>query len=349
MKIYQSLILTFLSALLIQSSGQAKPGGGGTDMGGGDFIRADFLQRGNAVIDYLKNSTSGKTLVSENKLNLERLKKSLDVNIIKVSENTLVDRTGSVVDALGSPKSIILNKQSWALFAENDLDSYFLVFHEMLRENGIEDDNYVISKKITPFSDLYKVKQLFTLRKPLIAEDSLINVVQKDRITYGGTGCPSDSSKNLTRFDSVNNTFEIFPADMTVTVGANLKSFERQVCLIAIPFKASAGQKLIVTQVDFAGEFDLKNQKTANVLFSVFQAGDDAEINAKIISTQKNSISAGFLLRENKRIETSCGGEGIIRVNSEIRIQELTKPSDKLASTVKSGKVAIYFKSIPCQ
>ncbi len=345
MQITKSLQILVLS-LLISTNAIAR--GGGADVGGGDTVRAYFLNVGDAVITYLTTTTEGQKLVADQSLKIENLQKSLDVNVIKVVDEALVDRTGSLVEALGQPGDITLNKISWAEHLDRENDIYFLVFHEMLRENGINDDNYIISKSLRQFPENLKLQKLLLTKKPLLDSDRLTDVIQTDRIVFGGPGCPSTSVKTFTRFDSSNNQFEIYPNDMATVVGSNNRIFDRTSCQIAIPYKAKAGQKIIVTQVDLVGDVDLEKQKSVNLNFETFIVGSKNKSQAKVIQSSDSNLSAGFLFRENLTTETSCGGEGIVRLNSSLLLQDKIKQPTQKASYARVSKIALSLKSVNC-
>lgn len=322
--------------------------GGGADVGGGDTVRAFFLNAGDAVISYLSTTTEGQKLVADHGLKIENLQKSLDVNVITVVDETLIDRTGSLVEALGQPGAITLNKISWAQQLERETDIYFLVFHEMLRENGVNDDNYIISKALNQFPESFKLKKSLVTSKPLIDSDNLSEVIQKDKINFGGPGCPSTSLKTFSRFDSTNNQFEIYPNEMSTVVGANNRTFDRTSCQLAIPYKAKAGKKIIITQVDLVGDVDLEKEKSVRLSFDTFTVGGKMNSQTKEINSVGSNLSAGFLFRENLTTETTCGGEGIVRLNSNVLILDNAKQATSKASYAKVSRVVLSLKSVDC-
>lgn len=345
-------------SLLLTSAGECRSGG--ADVGGGDTIRAFFLNAGDSVVKFLSLTPEGQKIVSENKLKIETLRNSLNVNTIQVVDAPLIDRTGSLVDALGQPGLIQLNKSSWALHIERNTDIYFLVFHEMLRENGINDDNYIISKLTNPFPENLKLKKSLIPNKSLIDSDNLANVILKDKIANAGPGCPVNSYKTFSQFDSTNNQFEIYPNEMTTNIGANGRSFDRSSCQIAIPFKASAGKKVIITQVDLLGDVELEKEKNVQVSAEIFSVGGIISTQTKKIQSNNQSLNGGFLFRETLSVESSCGGEGILRLNSNLLIQEAKLNSNlpessktqlntsSKVSYAKIGKITLSFKSVNC-
>jgi hypothetical protein len=73
---------------------------------------------------------------------------------LEVSENELIDNRGSLVDAIGVPGRITLHKQAWMDFYRTGVDVRLLVLHELLRSQGIDDDNYVHSLPL--MEDIYR-------------------------------------------------------------------------------------------------------------------------------------------------------------------------------------------------
>lgn len=71
---------------------------------GGDYIRGTYIRMGDAIVDYLQNTEQGQLLVKNNKLDINDLDSSLDIEKIAVSDQVLRDNSGSVVEAIGVPE-----------------------------------------------------------------------------------------------------------------------------------------------------------------------------------------------------------------------------------------------------
>lgn len=326
--------------------------GGGADFGGGDIVRAEFLNRGEAIVMFLEETEVGRIIIQDNKLNVESLKRSLDVNKLTVTEETIIDRTGSVVDAVGAPGVIVLNRNRWLEYSERDSDVYFMVFHEMLRENGINDDNYVISKAMIPFPEKYKLKNILITEKPLLPGDRLDDIINRDAIIFAGTGCPSASLKTFTRFNPTLNEFEIYPNEMSLAVAANSQDMKRKVCSVRIPFSAKSGKKIQITQVDLSGEVELQRNKLVNVNYTTgFTSGSgksNASQNKQIVSTDK-VVDGGFLIRDNKVYESLCGQTAMLVLNDDIMLKANVKvPAEEKASMARVNKVKLSLKLVGC-
>ncbi len=128
-------------------------GGGGN---GGDYIRMKFIEVGNFI---LKNYKEGLREI-EPVTDVDALRNTLDIRVIKLSSSPLVDNGGSKVDAIGSQGKILLYEGNqnlgtgwYGIFSKADLVEK-LVLHEMLRAAGVNDDNYIYSSKVLSRFDL---------------------------------------------------------------------------------------------------------------------------------------------------------------------------------------------------
>lgn len=341
-----------LAGILTKTTLFGKAGGAG-DFGGGDIVRAEFLNRGEAIVMFLDETPEGQKILADNKLNLENLKLSLDVNKLTITEETIIDRTGSVVDAVGAPGIIVLNRNRWLEHSERESDVYFLIFHEMLRENGINDDNYVISKALIPFPEKYKLQNILVTEKPLLPSDRLDELVNRDAIAFNGNGCPNTSLKTFTRFNPSLNEFEIYPNEMAAAVNAGTQQMVRKACAVRIPFAAKAGKKIQITQVDFAGEVELQKNKAVSVNYSTgFTSGGNGKTTAsetKPINATDKVVDGGFLIRDNKIYESQCGQSAMLVLNSDINLRTTQKiPVGEKTSMARVNKVRLSLKLVDC-
>jgi hypothetical protein len=146
MKTKKIFVMLFLGLTTLTSFAHAEKVGNG-----GDLIRETFMAEGRAVIKYLNSNRSGRSLTRENHLDLNKLSEYLSIEKIRVTTEILHDTGGSVVDSLGSPEGITLNQMAWVTLL-NSASLQKMVFHEMLRTQSKNDDNYVISN-LLPHSD----------------------------------------------------------------------------------------------------------------------------------------------------------------------------------------------------
>jgi hypothetical protein len=114
---------------------------------GGDIIRAAFIAAGEKIITTIEDDSNFSAIAKKKRIDVQKLRSYLNTEFIKISEKQLIDNTGSVVDALGSSKAIILDRISWRDYVLKSKFFKKLVFHELLRAAEIEDDNFVVSSK----------------------------------------------------------------------------------------------------------------------------------------------------------------------------------------------------------
>jgi hypothetical protein len=306
-------VLFFIGTLLSNSSASAHRVGNG-----GDHIRASFIQMGQAVIEYLEETQEGAQIVSQNQLDLKVLNETLDIERISVSDDTLRDNSGSIVDALGEPDSITLQKTSWFNHLERSTDIYFLVFHEMLRSAGINDDNYIISKSLTPFPIARKVITKVTPVLPLIEEDNLSSIFDLSQLSVNGSGCPLQLAGTQSSFNSETNVLEILTRQYrNETLGSRV--LQRRSCNLAIPIKLPAKKRLSISQIDIRGKVDIQSKSQTQISFEAFLAGQTNSAKTKTVSAKgSSSLNGRFQMRRTELMKSKCGGSDILRLNSAL-------------------------------
>ncbi len=286
---------------------------------GGDHVRATFLQMGQAVIDYLQQTQEGAALVTNQKLKILDLQDTLDINKVAVSDDVLRDNSGSIVEALGIPDSIILQKSSWFSHFEKSTDIYYLVFHEMLRSAGVNDDNYIISKALLPFPSQRKIAAKVTPLIPLIEDDNISSLFDLAKVAVNGSGCPLQLSGTQTSFDSESNVLEITTRQYR-NESSGTRVLARRSCSMAIPVKLPAKKRLVISQIDLRGKVDLQPKSQVQISFEAFLAGQSNSVKTKVIkSTQPNlGVNGTFQMRRTDLMKSNCGGNDIVRLNSSI-------------------------------
>lgn len=143
-------LLTFFSLSCICLAKESGDGIGN----GGDIIRAAFIATGQKILLSLKKEKKGREITSQHQIKLNEIEQSLNINFIRVENGTLRDNLGSVVDARGTPEGIILNASTWRHYVLGSENLQELVFHELLRAQSINDDNYRISAKLPALAEL---------------------------------------------------------------------------------------------------------------------------------------------------------------------------------------------------
>ncbi len=141
----QRLVLLLVVATPLLSQAQRTVEAEGVNSGGGgDHIRATFMGMGERVIKFFELDPRGTVIAKKNNLDLEKYRKTLDVNKIQVTRETLIDRTGSIVESLVEKKSLLLNLDIWQEHLDRKRNIYYQVCHEMSRIADYNDENYII-------------------------------------------------------------------------------------------------------------------------------------------------------------------------------------------------------------
>ena len=140
--IMMSLMLLFSFALF----GVETPSKGSESGGGGDLVRERIIREKEIILFTLSSKPD---FLDKYGLDIEKLTDALsNVDEIKVVSHTLKDEKGSLVDAFVSNNVLEINKSTWQNYVEKNTEIKSLIFHEMLRVAGYDDDNYKISRHI---------------------------------------------------------------------------------------------------------------------------------------------------------------------------------------------------------
>lgn len=162
-----SLIILFSSIFLsVSLKAQGRVVEGAISGAGGNILKGYILERGEKLLQHLETSENSKFFREQFQLDVSKLKVGLkEENIIIVSGN-LIDRHSSEVDALFLNQKIYINETSVAdyLFLGFNLDH--LVFHELLRMAGYDDDGRKISKHLE-YSEHFKPQSFLSYRSSL--------------------------------------------------------------------------------------------------------------------------------------------------------------------------------------
>lgn len=344
MKTKGSLVLTV--SLLIST-----PGFAGFRVGnGGDHVRATFIRMGEAITQYLSETVQGREVVNQGNLNVEQLKMTLDIEKISVTDELLRDNSGSVVDAIGEPGLIKLNKEAWFNHFEKQRDVYYLVFHEMLRSSAINDDNYIISKALSQFPQGRRVETKVISVLPLIAEDNLSQVFDLHNVSVGGSGCSqsiglrSDLAKTLKiEFDQEKNILEIIPSLYRTEV-TPLRVVDVKSCQLTIPITLPSKKRLVISQIDLLGKLDLDQGSQVKLSFEAFLAGTSSALRTRTISPTTD-LNGRILTRRIEILRSKCGGADLVRMNTNI----VMKGSEKRLESFSLGSLSLYLSLEDCR
>lgn len=312
---------------------------------GGDHTRATFIKMGNAVINFLNDDRAGQALLKKHSLSLLELQSTLDIRFIKVVELSLIDNGNVPVDGLGEAGKITLNKDNWMAHFEKDRDVYYLVFHEMLRAIGVNDDNYIISSAINPFPASRKIITHISSQYPLIDEENLENKIDIAAMIVSGSGCSKDKAGTNVEFDSTRNQIEITLNQSQANVKIGTPS-DRKACMLALPIKLQKNQRLVVTQIDQSAKLELgKNIKT-KIYNEVFMAGSKAPIASKEVVTLDQGLTGRTLLRRNEVLKSNCGAQDLLRMNSSAQISSTDTSSN---GAIAVDRITISLKLEACK
>lgn len=160
MKVLLILALSFLT--LFTHAGERpvlREGGSGVG-NGGDTVRLRFINTGNGILEYYKE---GFKSISDVLVSPLFLKVHLNIKTISTSKEILIDNLGNPVSAIGEPGKITLYvgeaipELHWNSIFKNSRLANIMVLHELLRAQGINDDNYVYSTKVLVKHDILNV------------------------------------------------------------------------------------------------------------------------------------------------------------------------------------------------
>lgn len=327
----------FLVALLAVGSISAIFAGHGVGTGG-DHVRATFIRMGDVVVDFLQETPRGQALVAEHLLQIADLKATLDIGVISVQEGILIDNNGSVVDALGVPGKITLSQDRWMAHFENGRDVYFLVFHEMLRAAGINDDNYVISKDLADFPATRKIVTRVATVYPLLGDIPLNKLIAIDRVQLDGDGCPRQLAGTFADFDLEKNILNVALQRYDLTLIGS--SAARKSCTIVIPVNPPVGKKLVVTQLDFSAKVIIGAQTNAAIASDATYARSNIAPFTKSFTATEDT-QGRLLARSHQAVSSNCKGTGeILRIRTAASLQKGQAANQKVTSVTSNRLIA---------
>lgn len=158
------LLMILLTVVSINSYSKSEARGheGGN---GGDPIRLEFIKIGKELLTEYKVAITSRF----GKDKLQRLEESLSIKHISLSDKVLYDNGASLVSALGDTNGIVLyigNEQpdlTWNNLLSNKTTARKIIFHEMLRFAGINDDDYIYTNELIKLSGKVNLNQIIEL------------------------------------------------------------------------------------------------------------------------------------------------------------------------------------------
>lgn len=334
--------LVLIAAVAAQSIFASNAFAGHRVGNGGDYIRANYISMGEAITEFLKETEQGQKIVEASDLNVADLAATLDIEKVTVVDEVLRDNSGSVVEAIGEPGAVTLNKEAWFQHFENERDIYYLVLHEMLRSAGVNDDNYVISRAISPFPISRRIETRVVPALPLIAEDLLTPVFDLSKVIVGGNGCPKTVGVTRIEFNQEKNILEVRPSAYRNDVSA-ARPLDRKTCSIAIPVTVPKNKRLVISQIDLLGKADLQAGAKSQISFEAFVAGSSGLVKTRNFAPTA-ALKGRHLTRRTEVLKSECGAVTNVRLNSSM----LTNASKKKAESMELNSVSLYLSLEDC-
>jgi hypothetical protein len=223
-------------------------------------------------------------------------------------DTPLVDNSGSLVDAIGEPGRIVLNSHRWLDHFERQRDVYYLVFHEMLRSAGVNDDSYVISRFLKPFPEEFRQDYRIRPQIPLLAVDDPRGLVDLDRAVVLGSGCANPERRYLEFNDSL-MALDLALAEMSGTTTDSLTI--RKSCGLSLPLRALPKQRIVVTQVDWDARLKLPQGASLDQSLELFVTGRRSPVTRRRFEGVQEGST---LLRRAPLFQTPCGKEALLRL-----------------------------------
>lgn len=330
--------------LIASTAMAAKLPNGNREGNGGDHIRGTFIKMGRVVLAYLTETNEGLAIVEKHRLSISALRETLDIAVIKVVPGTLVDNGGSLVDATGIRGSIRLLQETWLDHFEKERDVYYLVFHEMARAAGYNDDNYVISGAINPFPHHKRIATRITPKLPLIEGELIQGMLRMDEAIWEGEACPRASQGTYLDFDPERNILELTPGRFTFDLIKFARpASRRQACNFAIPIQVPTGKRLRVTQLDVLSTIFLPLRGSAHISVEVFEAGKSSAVLSKTVTPSPNALGR-TLMRMSDVFASECGSSSLLRLSAVQTISSLSV----VEAILDFKRISFYLKLEDC-
>ncbi|WP_409478104.1 DUF4360 domain-containing protein [Pseudobdellovibrio sp. HCB154] len=315
---------------------------------GGDYIRSTFIQMGENVVEFLETTQEGQQVLTQHGLVIEDLKATLTTERIVVTNDILMDNTGSIVDAIGVPGLVILNSASWLDHFEKERNVYFIVFHEMLRSLAVNDDDYVISKDLINFPSQFKMSTRLLPLIPMLESDSITELVTLDNVTVQGSGC-SAKAPAYTELDLTKNVIDITLKSFVVS-NSEARKMDYKACNLSVPLKLPAGKRLTISLIDVSGEVRPQSadlQSTSTLRFEGFLAGQKGKVHTKTVAL--GSEARTVLFRKTDVITTGCGTSEILRLNVNNALASKGSAAGLEQNQSQIKKISVYLNLEDCQ
>lgn len=349
---FRRIALVFMlvaSSALVLISGREVLSGG-REGNGGDHVRGTFIRMGLAIIRYLQDTTEGVDLVKFNGLVPAELRAVLTIEKIKVVDGELKDNGGSIVDATGQRGEIKLRKDIWLDHFERERDVYYLVFHEMLRAVGVNDDNFIISKSIQPFPGTQRVTTRLTPVYPLIAEDLLQRFVPLRSAKISGSGCQTLNKGHIKGtyldFDSERNIIELTPNEFTLTTRSPMQQGDvaEKNCSLTLPFAAVDGGRIVIAQLDINARVAIPPSAYVRLNAYLSEGERRSAFAGRDIRGYREGNFGRMILRHADVYKSPCGKPARVQLD----IRGISQSPTTQPSFLRVDRISLYLRRESC-
>lgn len=160
-----------------------------------------------------------------------------------------------------------------------------------------------------------------------LAEYSAAQGLDIDAIATAGAGCLEGSvAKHIEILPGGAIKIDLEFSEYNVLVGYG-KSLDRKSCGIAIPVALAPNEKLKVSRITMRADGILAQSSKTALKAEVFTAGSQGPVLAREIEPDQD-LQGRFLLKGKNVLETECGAEANLRVNSSILINSQGSESE---------------------
>lgn len=147
----------------------------------------------------------------------------------------------------------------------------------------------------------------------------LSEVLDMSAVGSGGNGCVGGLATHQVDLSDRRGRLRVYLDTMTAVTG-NGRALDRRACAISIPLSLPADKKLVVTRSDLISRLEVAANSTTVINTEVFLTG----LTGLPVKREYEAITDfyGTVLDQNvEGMETACGAQGLLRLNSSVRVQ----------------------------
>lgn len=155
-----------------------------------------------------------------------------------------------------------------------------------------------------------------------VASEALASVLQVNRMTNGGSGCPQGSL--VGRAETMGGEVKLKLKDFSARVGGT-EIIDRKNCAFSFPYELSAGKRLVVEEIAFETQTALPNETQGVLSLEVFRSGSlGRQIERELAKSGTEARPQKLKVIERSVFTSACGEQGILRFNSAVRLNGRT-------------------------